>query len=79
MANNKTPGLDGFTTNFYKFFWPDLKLILFESYIYSSKNGQLSDSQTRGILSFIPKKYRDLGYVKSWRPVSLLAIIIIKF
>ena len=73
MANNKSPGLDGFTTNFYKFFWADLKTILFESYLYSRKTGSLSDGQRRGILSLIPKKDRDLRYLKSWRPVSLLA------
>ena len=33
MANDKTPGLDGFTTNFYKFFWPDIREILHASYI----------------------------------------------
>ena len=27
----------------------------------------------RGILSLIPQKDRDLRYLKSWRPVSLLA------
>ena len=25
MSNDKSPGLDGFTTNFYKFFWADIK------------------------------------------------------
>ena len=73
MANNKSPGLAGFTTNFYKFFWADLKTILFESCLYSSKTGNLSDGQRRGILSLIPQKDRDLRYLKSWRPVSLLA------
>ena len=33
MANDKTPDLDGFTTNFYKFFWPNIKEILDASYI----------------------------------------------
>ena len=26
MSNDKSPGLDGFTTNFYKFFWIDIKI-----------------------------------------------------
>ena len=43
----------------------------FESYLHSFKNGQLSDGQRRGILSLIPKKDRDLTYLKSWRPVSI--------
>ena len=31
LKNDKSPGNDGFTTNFYKFFWPDIKHLLFES------------------------------------------------
>ena len=26
LSNDKTPGTDGFTTNFYKSFWPDIKI-----------------------------------------------------
>ena len=73
MANDKTPGLDGFTTNFYKFFWPDRRKILHASYICSFEQGQLSSEQRIGVLSLIPKKEKDLRYLKSWRPVSLLA------
>ena len=56
MANDKTPGLDGLTTNFYKFFWPDIKDILFDSYISSFEHGELSSGQRIGVLSLIPKK-----------------------
>ena len=73
MANDKSPGLDGFTTNFYKFFWIDIKSFLYDSYIYSIQHGELSDSQRRGLLSLIPKGGKDLRYLKSWRPVTLLA------
>ena len=73
MSNFKSPGLDGFTTNFYKFFWVDIKDCLFDSYIYSIQHGELSDSQRRGLLSLIPKPGKDVRYMKSWRPVTLLA------
>ena len=55
MANDKTPGLDGFTTNFYKFFWPDIREILHASYICSFEQGELSSEQRIGVLSLIPK------------------------
>ena len=55
MSNDKSPGLDGFTTNFYKFFWADIKHIVLESFKYSLQHGELSENQKRGVLSLIPK------------------------
>ena len=72
LANDKTPGSDGFTTNFYKFFWIDIKELVFDSFKYSFKNELLSDDQRRGILNLIPKPNKDARYLKNWRPVSLL-------
>ena len=73
MALDKCPGADGFTTNFYKYFWNELKQPLLDSYIYLFEHGQLADGQRRGLLKLIPKKDKDLQYLKSWCPVSLLA------
>jgi hypothetical protein len=36
MKNGKSPGLDGFTTEFYYFFWSDLKYFAVRSVIYQS-------------------------------------------
>jgi hypothetical protein len=72
LPNNKSPGSDGFTTEFYKFFWPDIRNLLIESYLYSFRNGKLSIDQRRGILSIIPKKDQDLRLLKNWRPLCLL-------
>ena len=74
MANNKSPGVDGFTTEFYKCFWDELKIPLHESYLYSFDHGKLADGQRRGLLNLIPKPNKDLRLLKSWRPVSLLAM-----
>ena len=65
MANDKAPGLDGFTTNFYKFFWPDVREILHASYTCSFEE-ELSSEQRIGVLSLIPKKDKDLRYLTSW-------------
>ena len=31
MKNNKSPGSDGYTTEFFKFFWSDLKHFILEA------------------------------------------------
>ena len=72
LANNKSPGSDGFTTNFYKFFWLEIRDILFDSYKYSFKTQSLTSFQKMGILNLLPKKDKDLRYLANWRPVSLL-------
>ena len=72
LKNDKSPGSDGLTTNFYKFFWTDISLFLFDSFKYSFKHKLLSDDQRRGILNLIPKPNKDLRYLKNWRPVSVL-------
>ena len=71
LPNDKTPGCDGFTTNFYKFFWPDLKNLLIDTYRYTFTNGSLSNDQKRGIINIIPKEGKDLRYLRNWRPLSL--------
>ena len=72
MPNNKSPGSDGFTTEFYKFFWPDIKELVFNSVKYAQLSEHLSIEQRRGVLSLIPKKDKDTRYLKNWRPISLL-------
>ena len=72
LPNNKTPGADGLTTNFYKFFWPDIQSILLESYNFSFSNNCLTQYQKRAILNLLPKRGKDVRYLKNWRPVSLL-------
>ena len=72
LPNNKTPGTDGLTTDFYKFFWSKIKKIVYDSIIYAFNNSILSVEQRRGILSIIPKKDKDLRYLKNWRPLTLM-------
>ena len=72
LANNKAPGTDGFTADFYKFFWIDIKCFVYNSFIYSFENGILSIDQRRAILTLLPKIGKDLRWLKNWRPLSLL-------
>jgi len=72
LNNNKSPGSDGFTTEFYKFFWPDIQQHVFNSFQYSFQSGMLSNNQREAILSLLPKPNKDLRLLKNWRPISLL-------
>ena len=69
---NKTPGTDGLTAEFYTFFWNMLGKIITDSFNYAFQKGELSISQRQGIIRLIPKKDKNLSYLKNWRPISLL-------
>jgi len=56
MNVNKSPGTDGFTVEFYKYFWDDIKHYVFESLQHAFVSGYLSCEQRRGVLRLIPKK-----------------------
>ncbi len=72
LPNNKSPGCDGFTADFYKFFWKDLKDVMFSCLKYCYKVEKLSIEQRRAVLCLLPKTNKDIRYLKNWRPLSLL-------
>ncbi len=72
LRNGKTPGTDGLSTDFYKFFWTDIKDLLYNSIQYAYKHGSLSIEQKRGIITLLPKKEKNRLFLKNWRPISLL-------
>ena len=72
MKNSKSPGSDGLTAEFYKFFWIDIKNPLLDSIEHAFTKGELSIEQKRGILTLIPKKDKNRLYLKNWRPITLL-------
>ena len=74
MQSNKTPGNDGLSAEFYKFFWAEVKELLFDSYKYSRIVGELSTSQRQAIIKLIEKKDKDKRFIENWRPISLLNI-----
>jgi hypothetical protein len=69
---NKSPGTDGLTNEFYKEYWPLIKDHLLKSLNTSLERGSLNISQKRGIISLIPKPQKDLEQLKNWRPITLL-------
>ena len=74
FKNCKSPGTDGLSAEFYKFFWSDISTDIIGSFKYAFKTGMLSISQRRGIISLIPKKNKDKSLLENLRPISLLNI-----
>ena len=71
MENDRSPGIDGLTTNFYKHFWPLIAKSITQVYNYAFRVGNLTVSQRRGIISLLFKK-GDRTLLKNWRPITLL-------
>ena len=74
FQNNKSPGDDGFTKEFYEAFFDLLGNALLESFNAGFVNGTLSVSQRRGIISLIPKDENNLTTLSNWRPITLLNV-----
>ena len=71
MENNKSPGIDGLTSNFYKHFWPILGLDITQVFNYCFQHGLLTRIQRRGIITLIFKK-GDRTKLQNWRPITCL-------
>jgi len=74
MGNGKSPGSDGFTGEFYKFFFPDLGHFLLRSLNHAFSSGELSITQKQGVITCLPKGDKPREYLKNWRPISLLNV-----
>ena len=74
MNSVKSPGNDGLTVCFYKFFWLKIKDTLYEYYTYSKTIRFLSSSQRQAIIKLIKKRDKDKRYIQNLRPISLLNV-----
>jgi len=72
MSNNKLPGSDGFSAEFYKYFWKDIRIMFLNCFKFSFEVGQLSDSQRDGIIIMLPKAQKDLLKPQNYRPITPL-------
>ena len=70
----KSPGIDGFTVEFYKFFWNDIKFPLLNCLNKSLEKGQFSVSQHQGLITCLPKEGKEKHFMKNWRPITLLCV-----
>ena len=62
MGNNKSPGNDRFTEEFYLAFFNDLNQCLANSLNFSLVNGEFSSSQKQAVITLIKKKVETCGF-----------------
>ena len=72
VKNDKSPVLDGYTVEFFKFFFTDLVTFMTRSINYGFYSGQMSVTQRQGVITCIPKEEKDKQFLKNWRPITLL-------
>lgn len=70
----KSPGNDGFTTEFYNVIFDILGGNLVESLNTAHEKGELSMSQPRGLITLPPKDESSLSDLKNWHPITLLNV-----
>merc|ERR1712015_50922 len=74
MSEDKSPGNDGISREFYDFFWEDVGILMFDSFMEAKVKKELSASQRQAIIKLLEKLDKDRRFIKNWRPISLLNI-----
>lgn len=72
MQSGKSPGPDGFPSEFYKKFSTQLMLLLTSVLCDSLKIGSLPPTFNQACITLIAKKGKDPEDCASYRPISLL-------
>ena len=75
-GNDKSPGNDGITKELYIKFWDAVEEPLCASIQQPFIQGELSTSEKKAIIKLIEKKDRNKRFIKNWRPISLLNVVI---
>ena len=75
MKSEKSPGLSGFSAEFFKVFWKQLGNFVLRSLNYGYMKGELSVTQKQGLITCIPKENKPKQFLKNWRPLTLLDIV----
>ena len=75
MKNNKSPGGDGFTSNFYKVFWNKIGHFVVRALNHAFISRSFSPNVKIGTITCIPKDNKPKKFLKNWRPVTLLNVL----
>ena len=72
LKRQKCPGNSGLSAEFFQFFWNKMGDIYFEALKYAYCTGKLYTAATRGIITLIPKRQKNLLLLKNWRALTML-------
>ena len=73
LSDAKSPGIDGFTAEFYKKFWPILQ-DRYLAFINCANRTSFSHSKNTSITSILYKEKGDTDDLKNYRPISLINV-----
>ena len=74
MNNNKSPGNDGLSTEFYICFFEKLVDPLIQALNQSFVDGEMLNSQRQAVITLIEKKGKDKRYIQNWCPILLINV-----
>ena len=72
LSTKKSPGSDGFSSEFYKIFQEELIPILFKFSHILETEGTFPNSFYEAIITLIPKPHKDITKKENYRPISLM-------
>ena len=62
--SNKAPGPDGYSYEFFKVFWDEIKFLMLNTFKRYSETENLTDQQKTGIITCLPKQGKDRRLIK---------------
>ena len=72
IKKGKSPGSNGYTSTFFKYFWNRLGPFLYRAFYFCFQTNQMVPSHREGIVTMIPKAGKSPDNLKAWRPITLL-------